>query len=44
MKLDPLAGFMNPSFLKEGIFLFEKANLKFSFTKPPLTLLTKGLP
>ena len=36
----PLEG---PPLVKEGHFLsFGKATLKFIFTKPPLTLLTKG--
>ena len=34
-----------PPLVKEGSFFsFGKATLKFSFTKPPLNLLTKGLP
>ena len=34
-----------PPLVKEGhLYSFRKATFKFSFTKPPLTLLTKGLP
>ena len=33
-----------PPLVKEGVFSFGKATLKFSFTKLPLTFLTKGLP
>ena len=46
----PGAGFTKPSlertYFSKGrsFFFFGKATLKLSFTKAPLTLLTKGLP
>ena len=46
-KVLPGAGFLwkGPPLKKEGHFYsFGKVTLKFSSTKPPLTLLTKGLP